>query len=277
MTQQLIDQISFYIDSFNELNESISSHFEPLTNVAYLPSRAIAKASGLSEVTALLFVTFTLGFLLSFGFNFLTLPKHRKLYTVLTSLFLGFFLHGLGYFLCLLQISCFWPFLRFLSRQNGYYLAVGVVGAIMAVRNFVPFWENNLDGTLRTHFTVIFMRVQMFMCNYVDGELLDDSVKGKHLTASERKYAAYVRELPAYKDWFIYNMFAPFSFIGESVEYGLFDDYINMRGDITKMRPFSNVFTAIQRFVHSIICIAVFYYLSMVVDPMGMAKLDFID
>jgi len=79
----------------------------------------------------------------------------------------------------------------------------------------------------------------------VDGEVLDDPVKGKHLTNYERKNAAYVRELPSFKDWFIYNMFTPFAFVGESIEYGIFDDFINMRGDIIKMRPFSNVFSAV--------------------------------
>ena len=110
------------------------------------------------------------------------------------------------------------------------------------------------------------------MCNYVDGELLDDPVKGKHLISYERKYAAYVRELPAYKDWFIFNMFTPFSFVGESIEYGIFDDFINMRGDIIKMRPFSNVMPAIERNIHSIICLTLFYNLSLLVEPVELTK-----
>ena len=118
------------------MNDSISSYFEPVTNVAYMPSRALAKASGQSETQTLLYMTFQMGFLLSFGFNFLTLPKHRKLYAVLSSLFLGFYMHGLGYFVCLLQFSCFYPFLRFLPRSYACYLAVGVAGAIMFVRTF---------------------------------------------------------------------------------------------------------------------------------------------
>ena len=120
-----------------------------------------------------------------------------------------------------------------------------MAGAIMFVRNLFPWWNNNLDGTMRVQCTVIYMRVHMFMANYVDAELLDDPVKGKHLISYERKYAAYLLELPSYLDWFIYNTFTPFSFIGESLEYGIFDDYINMRGDITKMRPFSNAFSAL--------------------------------
>ena len=84
-----------------------------------------------------------------------------------------------------------------------------------------------------------------------------------------------MRELPSYADWFAYNMFTPFAFCGESIEYGIFYDFINMRGDITKMRPFSNVFSAVQRHIHSLICFAVFYNLSLLAEPLGMTGPEF--
>jgi len=70
------------------------------------------------------------------------------------------------------------------------------------------------------------------MCNYIDGELLDDPVKGAHLTQRERKYAEYFRERPSFEDWCHYNFFLPFSFIGEFYEYGTFIDFINYQGDV---------------------------------------------
>ena len=81
----------------------------------------------------------------------------------------------------------------------------------------------------------------MLMCNYVDAEVLDDNEKGKYLTSQERKYAAYVRELPSFTNWFVYNMFTPFSFCGDSLEYGIVDDFMNMRGDITKISRSSTI------------------------------------
>ena len=84
-----------------------------------------------------------------------------------------------------------------------------------------------------------------------------------------------MRELPPFADWFVFNMFTPFSFIGESIEYGIFDDFINMRGDITKMRPLSNIFPALLRNVHSLICFAVFYYLGLLAEPLGMTGAEF--
>jgi len=51
----------------------------------------------------------------------------------------------------------------------------------MVLRNGFNWWETNLDGTTRVQCTVIFMRVHMFMCNYIDAEVLDDAEKSKHL------------------------------------------------------------------------------------------------
>ena len=164
-----------------------------------------------------------------------------------------------------------------MPRRHAFTLAVGFATLVMCIKNFFFFWENAFCGNLRVQCTVIFMRVQMFMCNYVDAEHLDDPVKSKHLISYERKFAAYARELPSFYDWASYNLFTPFSFIGESIEYGLYDNFINMRGDIIKMRPHSNVIPAIQRFVHSLICFVVFYYLSIIAEPFGMATPEFME
>ena len=72
-------------------------------------------------------------------------------------------------------------------------------------------------------------------------------------------------------------MFTPFSFVGESIEYGTFDDFINYRGDITKMRPHSNVFPAVRRQIESIICFSVFYSLSHIAEPLDMIKPEFLE
>lgn len=89
------------MDTTNEFNDRLTGQFKPLADIAYVPTRAIEEITGLNNVISTLIFTMMLGFILSFGFNFLTLPKHRKLYSVVTGLFLGFYFHGLGYFVCL--------------------------------------------------------------------------------------------------------------------------------------------------------------------------------
>ena len=115
--QTIYDGVQECLDNIGLVNDSITPYFAPLGDVAYAAPRALAKVTGMTETLGLLFFTFQMGFILSFGFNFITLPKYRKLYSIVTGLFLGFYFHGLGYFVCILQFSCFYPFLRFLSRN----------------------------------------------------------------------------------------------------------------------------------------------------------------
>ena len=164
-----------------------------------------------------------------------------------------------------------------LPRKQAYYVVMSLTTLIMVLRCSFLWWKNDGDGTMRVQCTVIFMRVHMFMCNYMDAEILDDAVKGKHLLAMERKYAAYVRTLPSFADWCHYHMFAPFSFIGESIEYGIFDDFINFRGDIKKMRPFANVVPAIRRHMEHLMCFFVFYSLGMMAPLQDMTKPEIAD
>lgn len=56
-----------------------------------------------------------------------------------------------------------------------------ITTAIMVLRCAFMWWETNLDGAMRVQCTVIFMRVHIFMCNYIDAEVLDDAEKGKYL------------------------------------------------------------------------------------------------
>lgn len=72
-------------------------------------------------------------------------------------------------------------------------------------------------------------------------------------------------------------MFLPFSFIGDFYDYGVFVDFINYRGDVAKMRPFSNFAPAFKRFCESLLCWWVFYQLGKMVDPVYMAKPEFLE
>ena len=127
-----------------------------------------------------------MAFILSYGFNFLTSPIHRKWYSSLTGLFLGFYFHGLSYTICIFQFAIVYPCMVYLTRKRAQYAAVTLTAIVMTIRSFFTWWETILDGAPRLHCTVIWMRVHMTMCNFVDAELLDDPVKGKHLTTRER-------------------------------------------------------------------------------------------
>ena len=72
-------------------------------------------------------------------------------------------------------------------------------------------------------------------------------------------------------------MFAPFSFVGESIEYGIFDDFINYKGDVTKMRKFSNLEPAVRRQMEHLFCFFVFWSLGQIAHATEMTKPEFMD
>ena len=117
MQQKIVDQTQSLFDQTNTVRDTLLLHFEPLSDVVYMPTKALAEISGFSETNVVMLITFQMGLILSFGFNFLTRPKDRKMYSAITGLFLGFYMHGLGYLVCLLQFSCFYPFLLVLPRR----------------------------------------------------------------------------------------------------------------------------------------------------------------
>ena len=164
-----------------------------------------------------------------------------------------------------------------LSRKQTFYLGLAYTGTIMAVRNFFPWYETILDGTGRMQCTVVFMRTWMLLANYVDAEYLDDAEKSKHVFRRERKYAEYLRQIPSFADYFHYHMFLPLCFIGDCYEFGTFIDFINMRGDIAKMKLFSNLGAFLLRYIEHLLCWYLFYQLGLIADPLKMAEPSFLE
>lgn len=178
--------------------------------------------SDIPITTATLFVTFQLGFILCLGLSLIENPSARKWYSTATGLFLGFYFHGLSYFVCIFHFSCIYPLMKFLPRESALYPVVFLSALVMSCRSFYSFWESNIDGSARLQCTVIFMRTHMAMCNYEDAGKIDDPVKGNHLLPYERELAEPFRQLPSYMEWFHYHCFAPLAYIGENVSYAKF-------------------------------------------------------
>ena len=109
------------------------------------------------------------------------------------------------------------------------------------------------------------MRTIAILNQYVDSESLDSDdpahkAKFALMTTREKKWAAYIKQRPGF-DWFHYNFFVPISIMGPFIEYGLYLDFINMRGDVSKMRQFANLPAATRRLFESWCCWWVFYSL----------------
>ena len=101
---------------------------------------------------------------------------------------------------------------------------------------------------------VIWVRSIMWIYHLHDSVILDDPDRGSELGAYERREAERFKKLPSFADWFNYNWYTPLSWIGYYVDYSTFDDFINYRGNITKMSRYSNIIPALSRFIHYHFC-----------------------
>ena len=99
------------------------------------------------------------------------------------------------------------------------------------------------------------------------------------MTERERHFAGYLRTLPSFIDWVHYMSFMVSISIGPMCEYSTFHDFINMKetSDATKMRPFSNWFTAWKRFIEVWLCAALFMILAEKFDWWYLASSEFVN
>ena len=101
----------------------------------------------------------------------------------------------------------------------------------------------------------------------MDAKVIDDPEKGMHLSLFERKHAAYLRKIPSFADWMHFNLFVPFTNYGGCCEYSYWIDFVEFKGDIIKMQPYSNFVPALKRLVHAWLCFALFFTLNLFASP----------
>ena len=99
----------------------------------------------------------------------------------------------------------------------------------------------------------------MTLVNYSDAGKLNDKERSKELTERERYHAEALREFPSFADWCHYHMLMLSSTLGgPPTEYRPYIDFINLRGDVAKMRSYSNFGHAFKRFLSVLACMAFF-------------------
>ena len=116
----------------------------------------------------------------------------------------------------------------------------------------------------------------MLAWNYYDAGIMDDPKLSEHMTDRERYYAEPHREHLSLQKWLNY-----FYFIGSAItpmhEYRDFEEFINYRGNITKMPRFGNVVPAFRRFIETWICITILLILNSQIDREYMLTPEFAD
>ena len=82
---------------------------------------------------------------------------------------------------------------------------------------------------------VNFAKVSMIAWNYYDAGIKNDKEKAKYMTARERYYAEALQNKPSLFSFINYFLYVGNSYAGPQLEFRTIDDFLNYRGDITKM------------------------------------------
>jgi len=244
--------------------------FAPLEKMAYALPRHVASKLELGESVMTFMFAIHLCIFLSFPLSLMRSPVKRRWYATVSGLIVGFYAHGLANVVCLLQFMLVYPILVAFPRQHALRFGLGLALTFMMIRNIYPFWDGSLDGFPRTQVTSIFMRIHIFLCNFSDAEILDDPARGMHLSLLERKHAGYLRETPSFADWFHFNCFTPFTYFGGQCEYSYWIDWVECRGDVTKMQRWANLKPALRRLFDAWLCFGLFYCLNLIANPQTM-------
>ena len=216
----------------------------------------------------------------------------RKLFSTLFGNFLGFYFFGpkflliVGNYVLVYFIMLFSP-----SRKIGAQVGIVVSGIVLMIGHF-QYWRMSMKGhDYNTGQMIAFAKMHMTLCSLWDAEkVLNDEKRSKKeddgaeletkwMTARERHNASYLLTLPSFIDWVHYMSFMVSISIGPMCEYSTFHDFINLKDscDATKMRPFSNWFTAWRRFIEVWLCAALYMILVEKFDWWYLAGSEFLN
>ena len=227
-------------------------------------------------MVALLMVMHQLSFWLSLGLSYVTNLRLRMLYNCVAGLILGFYFHGVSYTFVIFQWASVYPLMAHLPRDSSWKPVMAITIICMTIRNMFMSLEN---GTIefRVQATCIFMRQWMMCCHLLDSSRLDDKEKGKHMLEFEREQAEAVRKMPTFIEWCGYNLFPPSSWIGESVSYADWINFIRYQGKVTQMKIGSNFAPALRRLIEAELFLAVAVNVLKVASPFQLTDPAFAD
>jgi hypothetical protein len=126
-------------------------------------------------------------------------------------------------------------------RKHCNLWVIVVCGTWLTVNNVVRYVMEDTGYGVITLCMICFVKQTIISTNYKDGAA--DAVG---LTSREKKYA--LQDLPSFFDYCHYMFNLQSAVVGPSFEFRDWNEFINLRGDISKMRPGSNYLPALFRF-----------------------------
>ena len=226
----------------------------------YGPVDTIAAKIRIPSSNANLVLCTLLAFVLNLNMIFIRSPTGRKIYSTAAGTFLLFYSHGSGAFLNLFLVLSTYLFMAVLPRNAG---AVMMAACGFSIMMTVHMYDHMIEATgwkVGTIVQVSFAKVLMFAWNYYDAGIMDDKQKSKNMTQRERYYAEPLKQKPSFFSYISYLLFVGGAYAGPQIEYRIIDDFLNYKGDITKMPRYGNLRPAFRRLVECFLCIPVMMF-----------------
>ena len=250
------------MELYDDVMVGIDELVGPLNHVAYYHIRLLMPILKMPFDQILFCTAILSSFLINLGMSHVKGgPTIRRAYSTTAGLLLGFYFHGRDYFIVMLLSQGAWFIAKALPRQSGSTMASTFAFIIMMLGHWSYYIHDRRDLAYTRQLMIVFVKVHMTMCSYADAGKL--KLKDNELTATEKRKAGYLLELPSFSNWFHYMQLSASSWCGPFSEYSDYIDFINYDNDsdIANMPSYGNWYDAWKRFAHVWLCAVVFVVL----------------
>lgn len=152
-------------------------------------------------------------------------------------------------------------------RRYSAYVTTTLTASLLLACNIRKIYHDGGQAFgIESLFMITFVKQMILAFNYKDGA-------SNNVTPREAKYS--VVERPSLLTYCAYMFNLQSGVIGPSFEFKDWDNFMNLRGDYAKLRPFSNYLPAVARFGHGIGCVGIGIGLTVVFDPQYMLTNEF--
>lgn len=155
---QINKLISQLIKDYNLKYAELSSHFKPISDIAYEPLTPLAEAIGRPKDEAILLICLTLNVMISLMISHIKSPFLRKILNTGLGIAMTTYCYGLEIFLLIAYNMIGYTFMRFGPRKYSHYIAILLSGFLLTIGNVYEMVEGTIGYNISTLCMITFVK-----------------------------------------------------------------------------------------------------------------------
>lgn len=155
---QINQLISHLIKDYNLKYAEVSSHFKPISDIAYEPITPLAEAIGRPKDEAILLICLTLNVIISLLISHIKTPLLRKILNTGLGLAMTTYCYGLEIFLFIAYNMIGYTFMKFGPRKYSHYISILLSGSLLTVGNIYEMVEGTIGYNISTLCMITFVK-----------------------------------------------------------------------------------------------------------------------